>query len=121
MSEIVDFRKREINEKLAKQLKVVIWILTVAVLGLVGLMQRVKLPLPDGVEFTYLPPFHAFLNSLAAIFLVIAIGAIQKGKVRLHQKMIYLAFACSFVAAVLVSLLDTAPSESVRNQLREQK
>ena len=54
-------------------------------------------PLPEGADLSSLPGFHALLNSMAAVFLVLAIRAIKKGQVILHQKMIYAAFICSLV------------------------
>jgi putative membrane protein len=97
MSEIANYRKREANLALSKKLTVLVWVLTVAVLGLVALMRSVKIQIPDGVDLSALPALHAFLNTLAALFLMGAIWAIQKGKVNLHRQMIHLAVVCSFV------------------------
>ena len=97
MKEIEDFRARTAQPNLAKKLKLWAWILSAAVLGLVVIMQKIKIPLPDGVVLSYLPGFHALLNTLAAVFLILAIRAIKNGRVQIHQKMIYSAFACSLV------------------------
>ena len=97
MSELQNFRDKEANLKLAKKLNLLVWIISAAVLGLVVMMQKIKIPLPEGADLSSLPGFHALLNSMAAIFLVLAIRAIKKGKVILHQKMIYAAFICSLV------------------------
>jgi putative membrane protein len=97
MSEIANYRKREANLALSKKLTILVWVLTVAVLGLVALMRSVKIPIPDGVDLSALPALHAFLNTLAALFLVGAIWAIKKGKVNLHRQMIHFAVVCSFV------------------------
>ena len=61
------------------------------------MMQKIKIPLPEGADLSSLPGFHALLNSMAAVFLALAIRAIKNGKVILHQKMIYAAFICSLV------------------------
>jgi putative membrane protein len=97
MSEIANYRKREANLALSKKLTVLVWVLTVAVLGLVALMRSVKIQIPDGVDLSALPALHAFLNTLAALFLVGAIRAIKKGNVNLHRQMIHFAVVCSFV------------------------
>ena len=97
MSELQNFRDKEANLDLAKKLNLLVWIISAAVLGLVVMMQKIKIPLPEGADLSSLPGFHALLNSMAAVFLVLAIRAIKKGKVILHQKMIYAAFICSLV------------------------
>ena len=97
MSEIDKFYKLPQKNDLARKLKYVVWLLTVAVLGLVSLMQRIKFPLPPNFDISFLPSFHAYLNSFAALFLLSALGAIKSGKVLLHRRLIYCAFVCSFV------------------------
>ena len=97
MSELQNFRNKEADLDLAKKLNLLVWIISAAVLGLVVMMQKIKIPLPEGADLSSLPGFHALLNSMAAVFLILAIWAIKKGKVLLHQKMIYAAFICSLV------------------------
>jgi putative membrane protein len=97
MNELQNFRDKEANLDLAKKLNLLVWIISAAVLGLVVMMQKIKIPLPEGADLSSLPGFHALLNSMAAVFLVLAIRAIKNGKVILHQKMIYAAFICSLV------------------------
>ena len=97
MSELQNFRDKEANLDLTKKLNLLVWIISAAVLGLVVMMQKIKIPLPEGADLSSLPGFHALLNSMAAVFLVLAIRAIKNGKVILHQKMIYAAFICSLV------------------------
>jgi len=81
--------------KLAKKLRAWAWVITVAVLSLVGLMRQVKIPLPEGVSFSFLPPVHAVLNTLAAVALIAAYAFIRKKKVEQHRKAIYAAFGLS--------------------------
>jgi putative membrane protein len=95
VSELESHRKRDANLVLARKLKVAVWIVTAAVLALVGMMRRVKIDLPAGVNFDFLPPLHALLNSGAALALVLAIIAIKGGHVLRHQRWIYLAMGCS--------------------------
>ena len=83
------------REELSKRLGIAAWILTAAVLGLVGLMRQVKIPLPDGVSLSFLPPFHAAVNGAAAVVLVIAFVAVMKGNIALHRRMILAAMVLS--------------------------
>ncbi len=87
--------QREANKDLARKLKPWAWVLTVAVLLLVGLMRQVKIPLPEGVELSFLPPFHATLNALTAIVLVVALIFIKQKKVEWHKLAIYVAISLS--------------------------
>lgn len=80
---------------LAKKMNVAAWVITVAVLLLVGLMRQVKIPLPEGVDFSFLPPFHASLNALAAVALLFALYFIKQKKVEQHRKSIYVAIGLS--------------------------
>jgi len=80
MNEIEEFRARSGDEALAKKLNRLAWVISAAVLGLVVMMQRIKFPLPEGVELSYLPGFHALLNLGAAVFLILALWAIKRGK-----------------------------------------
>jgi putative membrane protein len=85
----------EANLQLEKKLKVVAWIITVAVLGLVGMMRRVKIAMPEGVDLGFLPPFHATLNAWTAVVLLIAFYYIKQKKVQQHRNAIYVAIVLS--------------------------
>ncbi len=83
------------REELAKKLGIAAWVLTAAILGLVGLMRQVKIALPEGVSLSFLPPFHAAVNAAAAVVLVIALIAVLKGRIALHRRMILTAMVLS--------------------------
>lgn len=83
------------REELSKKLGIAAWVLTAAVLGLVGLMRQVKIPLPEGVSLSFLPPFHAAVNAAAAVVLIIALIAVMTGRIALHRRMIMAAMALS--------------------------
>lgn len=85
----------EVNLQLEKKLNVAAWIITVAVLGLVGLMRRVKITMPEGVDLGFLPPFHATLNALTAVVLLVALYFIKQKKVEQHRNAIYVAIVLS--------------------------
>ena len=87
------------NEKLSKTLKLATWIITALVLILVGLMRRpeLRIPLPEGVDLGFLPPFHAIVNSIVAILLVLAIVAVKAGKITAHRNFMLGAMGMSVI------------------------
>ena len=80
-----------------KRLNTIAWILTVAVLLLVGLMRRVKIPVPETLDLGFLPGFHALLNSLTALVLIAALYFIKQKNVEAHRKAIYAALTMSLL------------------------
>ncbi len=98
--------------KLAKKLKIAIWVITAAVLFLVVLMREVKIPLPEGVSFTFLPPVYSTINAVAAILLVTALVMIKRGNVSAHQLSINGAMICSFVFLVCYVLYHFTTEET---------
>lgn len=97
MSDFQTYLQRKPDLKLGKKLKTVTWILTAAILILVGLMRRPELmiPLPEGVSMSFLPPIHALLNSIVALSLVIAVWMIKKKNVKAHKLWIGIAMFTS--------------------------
>ena len=67
--------------------------LTVIILFIVGMMRRVKIP--TEIDFGFLPPIHAVVNTMAAIALLLAYYYIRKKEVEKHRKSIYTAIAFS--------------------------
>ncbi|MDX1941348.1 MAG: DUF420 domain-containing protein [Saprospiraceae bacterium] len=85
----------EQNILLAKRLNVWAWVVSGAVLLLVGIMRRVKITLPEGWDTSFLPPFHATLNALTAVVLIAAFYFIKQKNVQMHRRMIYVAMTLS--------------------------
>ena len=85
------------RERLARTLGIAAWVVTAAVLALVGLMRQVRIPLPEGVDLSFLPPFHAIVNATAAIVLVLALAAVRRGRLALHRGLMLTAMALSVV------------------------
>ncbi len=75
------------NDLLAAKMTKISVVISVAVLLLVGVMRRIKLDL--GVDFSFLPPVHAVLNSLVTICLILALYFIRKKDIEKHRKSIY--------------------------------
>ncbi len=97
MIELETYRDRDARTSLAKKLIVVVWVISAAILLLVAIMRQVKIDLPEGVSLHFLPPLHALLNSGAAFALLMAVFSIKGGKVKSHQRWIYLAMTCSLL------------------------
>jgi putative membrane protein len=85
------------QEELSKKLGLAAWILSAAVLLLVVVMQKVRLPLPDGWSTALLPPIHAGINAVAAVVLLVSVIFIKLGNVRMHR--------ATMVAAMFLSVL----------------
>lgn len=85
------------NEALSKKLKLVTWIVTTLVLVLVGLMRRpeLRIPLPEGVDLSFLPPVHAVINTIVAILLVMAVLAVRAGNITKHRNLMLGAMGMS--------------------------
>ncbi|MFK7851325.1 MAG: DUF420 domain-containing protein [Akkermansiaceae bacterium] len=94
-----EWLRREPKETLAKLLGITSWIVTGLVLVLVGLMRRpeLRIELPDGIDFSFLPPIHALLNTGVAILLIAAVIAVKKGNIRAHRGFMLGAMGMSVV------------------------
>lgn len=83
------------NLTLAKKLNIGAWIVTAAVLALVTLMRSIKITLPEGWSFDFLPPFHAGVNALTAVVLIYAFYQIKQKNIEAHRRAIYVAMGLS--------------------------
>lgn len=85
------------NKALSKKLGIAAWVITALVLILVGLMRRpeFQIPLPEGVSLSFLPPFHAGVNALAAFVLVGALVSVLRGNITMHRRFILAAMGLS--------------------------
>ncbi len=81
------------NIELAKKMNTVAWVLSAVVLVLVALMRQVKIDI--GTDLGFLPPFHATVNALTAIVLIIALYFIKQKNVQRHRQAIYVAIGLS--------------------------
>ena len=97
MSERLRYLGKSANDELSRKLMRVVWVLTVIVLGLVVAMRQIKLPLPEGWDFSFLPMVNAGLNSLVVVLLIGALLAVLKGRIALHRSLMSGAVICSVV------------------------
>jgi len=94
MSEFQRYLEKEPNVKLAKTLKWIIWVLTIVVFGLVGMMRRPE-KIDLGMDLSFLPPVHAVLNTGVAILLVVAIITVKRKNIKMHKLAINAAMLLS--------------------------
>jgi putative membrane protein len=107
MTERKQWLARAPQEALSRKLGAAAWILSTVVILLVVMMQKIKLPLPEGWSTAALPPFHALLNSLVAVCLVAALTFIKLGKVHLHRASMVLAMSLSVLFLLSYVLYHT--------------
>lgn len=107
------------NTALEKKLNIAAWIATAAVLLLVGMMRRVKIPLPDGVDFTWLPPVYSFMNALTAVLLIYGLYQIKQKNVEKHRKAIYAALTCSALFLVGYVLYHFTTPETIYGDVND--
>lgn len=98
------------NISLANRLNRAAYIISTLVLLLVVFMRYIHLD--TGIDFSFLPPFHATLNGITAIVLVIAYYYIRKGRVEAHKKAIYTAIVLSvlFLLSYVLYHITTPPA-----------
>ena len=95
MNRTTNFLAQSPRPQLAKRLNIAAWVISAVVLILVGLMRRVKIPLPEGVDLSMLPAWNAALNAATAVTLIIALVFIKQKKYRAHRNAMYVAISLS--------------------------
>ncbi len=101
------------NKPLAKKLNIAAWITTVIVLALVGVMRIPTMKIDLGIDFTFLPPIHAALNTLTAIALIMAFYFVKQKNIAAHQKCNYWALGFSALFFVFYVLYHFTTSETL--------
>ncbi len=85
------------NIKLAKKMDMIAIIVSIAVIGLVGIMRIPSMKINVGMDFSFLPPLNALFNSIVAVALVAALYFVKQKNIKMHQNMIYIAMTFSFL------------------------
>jgi putative membrane protein len=64
---------------------------------IVGMMRQpdLRIPLPDGVDLSFLPAVYSSINGMVAILLIAAVIAVKSGKIRLHRNLMLTAMGLS--------------------------
>lgn len=86
-----------------KKYKGIIWVLSIiiplAVAALFGVNLR-RLGY-DVQPLSFLPPIYASINGLTAVFLFLAVSAIKKGNIKLHERLIKLCMVLSSLFLIM--------------------
>lgn len=96
-----------------KKLKTFTWIVTALVVVLVGVMRQVKIPLPEGMSFAFLPPFYSLLNALAAVALLLSLVFIKQRNVKAHRAMNLSALGLSVLFLLCYVLYHFTTPETI--------
>lgn len=85
------------NNELEKKYNIWIWILSIAIPLVVAILFTVNLQKLgyDVKPLSFLPPIYATINGITAILLFIAVAAVKRGNLNLHEKLIKVCIACS--------------------------
>ncbi|MEL6970977.1 MAG: DUF420 domain-containing protein [Bacteroidota bacterium] len=100
-----------------KRLKILTWVVTGLVLVLVGLMRRVKIPLPEGMDFSFLPPFYSVLNGLAAVALLFSLYFIKQKNIKAHRAANFTALGLSVLFLLCYVLYHFTTPETIFGDL----
>ncbi len=104
-------RTVEQNKALEKRLNIAAILTSVLVLALVGFMRRPE-KLDLGIDFSFLPPIHASLNTMAAVALVVALYFIKQKNMIAHRNSIYVAMVCSALFLISYVLYHSTTPET---------
>ena len=85
------------NTVLGKKLDIAAIIISIAVVVLVGVMRVPSMKINTSIDFSFLPPLHAFFNTVVAIALLLALYFVKNKNIKAHQNMIYVAMSFSFL------------------------
>ena len=99
--------------ELARSLDRYAWGISAFILVAVVAMRYIKIPLPEGVDFLWLPPVYSTLNALAGVCLLFSLVAILRKRIRVHRAWNLAALALS-VLFILGYVAYHITSEPVR-------
>ena len=85
------------NTVLGRKLDIAAIIVSIAVVGLVGVMRIPSMKINTSIDFSFLPPMHALFNSVVALALLMALYFIKSKNIKGHHNMINVAMTFSFL------------------------
>ena len=84
---------QQLNLPLAKKLNTLAIIVSIVVILLVVFMRQIHFD--TGIDFSFLPPFHATVNGLAAVALMFSFYFIKQKNIKAHQTANFIALGLS--------------------------
>lgn len=83
-----------ITESKAKNFRLIIYVLSVAIPVVVAALFKVRI---ENVDLGFLPPIYAGINGLTALLLIIALAAIKAKNIKVHKLMINCSLGLSLL------------------------
>lgn len=83
------------NPQLLSKLDKVAYVLSVVIIAIVILMRPASRFEVD-FDTSWMPGFHAVVNTLASVCLIMALVFVKKKNIAMHRNMIFAAMVCSF-------------------------
>jgi len=98
------------NIQLARKLELYATIFSISVLLLVIAMRYVSLDI--SLDVMILPPFHAIINTLTALCLILALFFVKRGNIKKHMQsnILALVFSAIFLVSYVVYHVSTEPT-----------
>ncbi|RZL12239.1 MAG: DUF420 domain-containing protein [Pedobacter sp.] len=88
-----------------------LWIVLVSIVIPIVVAALFVVKIPDAEPLPFLPPIYATINGITAILLVLAVMAVKRGKLQLHENLMKLAIGCSLLFLVMyIAYHMTSPS-----------
>ena len=102
----------ERRPELARQLNRWAWGISAFITLAVIAMRYVRIPLPEGVDFLWLPPVYSVLNALAGVCLIFSLINILRKRVRAHRtwNLAALALSVLFILGYVIYHLTSEPT-----------
>ncbi len=102
------------NSMSNKRFRIITIIFSIAIPLIVAILMKVKI---EGYNFSFLPPIYASMNALTAVLLVIALVAIKKKNVALHERTIKICFMLSLLFLAMYVLYHITSHSTVYGDL----
>jgi putative membrane protein len=106
--------KRSLQSLSEDTLRVVIYATAIVVSALVAfIILNPGLLRVGGLDVSFAPPFHAFLNGTVAVLLVAGYAAIRQRKITIHRALMLSAFALSSLFLISYVVYHTQKAEPI--------
>lgn len=93
-----------------KAMNIATWVVSILVLFVVGIMRHPDLKIPTDIDFSFLAPFHASMNAVVALLLIVALYFVKNKNYEMHRKAVNAAliFSALFLLSYVVYHFTTA-------------
>ena len=99
------------NDKSEIEKKYNLWIVLLSIVIPLAVAALFVVKIPNATPLSFLPPIYATINGVTAVLLVLAVMAVKKGKLKLHELLMKVAIGCSLLFLVMyIAYHMTSPS-----------